>query len=226
MEVYVCVDNPGRKWLNCCNLLNGGTEQKFLPLSVCFIGCRIRINTSGVDLCATFEIFDYPGTNMSVTIRRMQEEDILQVVEIEKTAFTRPWTKSIFKATLLLPYAAYYVAADEEADGRIVGACGVRKILGEGDISNVAVHPAYRRRGICRAMLETLLFEAREDGVKDFTLEVRAGNAPAIRLYESFGFKTEGIRPGFYDHPREDGLIMWLRARHSGDCDAERPNLR
>ncbi|SDL33643.1 ribosomal-protein-alanine N-acetyltransferase [Sarcina sp. DSM 11001] len=193
---------------------------------------------------------------MSVIVRRMREEDIPQAVEIEKAAFTRPWSKSIFKATLLLPYAAYYVAVEQgtverktaeqrameeetEEQGalkeetaeqrtleqgaleqgenqepdqdRIVGICGVKKIFEEGEISNVAVHPDCRGRGISRRMLEMLIREAREDGVESFTLEVRAGNRTAIRLYESFGFRTEGVRPRFYDHPVEDGLIMWLR---------------
>lgn len=145
---------------------------------------------------------------MAVKIRRMEQEDIPEAAEIEKISFTRPWTKSIFKAVLLLPYAAYYVA---EEDNRIVGVCGVKKIFEEGDISNVAVHPEYRGRGICRRMLETLIREAREDGVEAFTLEVRAGNAAAVHLYESLGFRTEGVRPRFYEDPVEDGLIMWLR---------------
>ncbi len=167
---------------------------------------------------------------MSYTVRRMREEDIPQVVEIEKIAFSRPWTKSIFKAVLLLPYAAYYVAVEdgetgagaddtvltgaesaEFVPGKIVGICGVKKIFEEGDISNVAVHPSYRGRGISRKMLEVLMREAREDGVQAFTLEVRAGNEIAVNLYESLGFRTEGIRPRFYDDPVEDGLIMWQR---------------
>ena len=182
----------------------------------------------------------------------MREEDIPQAVEIEQICFTRPWSKSIFKATLLLPYAAYYVAVEEDADQsagqaperdagqnadqplepdqkqmvpkqdavqspeRIVGICGVKKIFEEGEISNVAVRPGFRGRGISRRMLETLLQEARDDGVEDFTLEVRAGNDVAIRLYESLGFLTEGVRPHFYDKPVEDGLIMWLRRNGSG----------
>ena len=189
---------------------------------------------------------------MSIYIRRMREEDIPQAVEIEQICFTRPWSKSIFKATLLLPYAAYYVAVEEDADQsagqaperdagqnadqplepdqkqmvpkqdavqspeRIVGICGVKKIFEEGEISNVAVRPGFRGRGISRRMLETLLQEARDDGVEDFTLEVRAGNDVAIRLYESLGFLTEGVRPHFYDKPVEDGLIMWLRRNGSG----------
>ena len=176
----------------------------------------------------------------------MREEDIPQAVEIEQICFTRPWSKSIFKATLLLPYAAYYVAVEEDADQsagqaperdagqnadqpsdlspkqdavqspeRIVGICGVKKIFEEGEISNVAVRPGFRGRGISRQMLETLLQEARDDGVENFTLEVRAGNDVAIRLYESLGFLTEGVRPHFYDKPVEDGLIMWLRRNGS-----------
>lgn len=190
---------------------------------------------------------------MNYIIRRMREEDIPQVVEIEKTAFSRPWSKSIFKATLLLPYAAYYVAVEEKEEenressggtltaggtadsgkpddaleagasadsgkpdknmepGKIVGMCGVKKIFEEGEISNVAVHPDFRGKGISRKMLNILMREAREDGVQAFTLEVRAGNGIAINLYESLGFRTEGVRRGYYDHPKEDGLIMWQR---------------
>lgn len=148
---------------------------------------------------------------MSYYIRRMREEDIPQVVEIEKIAFSRPWTRSIFKAVLLLPYAAYYVAAEEGTPEKIVGICGVKKIFEEGDISNVAVRPEYRGRGISRKMLNVLMQEAREDGVQAFTLEVRAGNEIAVNLYESLGFRTEGIRPRFYDVPVEDALIMWQR---------------
>ena len=132
---------------------------------------------------------------MDYIVRRMREEDIPQVVEIEKIAFSRPWSKSIFKATLLLPYAAYYVAVEDA----------------EGEISNVAVHPDFRGKGISRKMLDILMREAREDGVQAFTLEVRAGNEIAIGLYESLGFRTEGVRRGYYDHPKEDGLIMWQR---------------
>ena len=88
---------------------------------------------------------------------------------------------------------------------------GIKKVFEDGEISNVAVHPASRGRGISRRMLEVLMREAFDEGVTSFTLEVRAGNAPAICLYESFGFRTEGIRPRFYEDPVEDGLVMWLR---------------
>ena len=137
---------------------------------------------------------------MSVIIRRMLKEDIPQAAEIEKIAFTRPWTKSVFNAVLLLPYAAYYVAVDTDSlagPGRIVGVCGVKKIFEEGEISNVAVHPDYRRRGICRQMLERLISEARRDGVQAFTLEVRAGNDAQCTFMKALDLVRKGSVPVF-----------------------------
>ena len=69
----------------------------------------------------------------------------------------------------------------------------------------------YRKKGIGRKMMEYMLERAKENGMGDCTLEVRVSNQPAIRLYESLGFKGEGVRPGFYDKPKEDALIMWKR---------------
>ena len=97
-----------------------------------------------------------------------------------------------------------------EADS-IIGVCGVRNILGDGEITNVMVLPEYRKRNIATRMLEELLEEGKKLGARDFTLEVRSKNAAAIHLYEKLGFKIEGIRKGYYEHPKEDALIMWKR---------------
>lgn len=148
-----------------------------------------------------------------IRVRRMTAEDIAQVLEVERASFSDPWSAESFAATLLLPYAHYYVA-EAETDGgalKIVGECGVRDIFGEGEITNVAVHPGWRGLGIAAMMLGTLLEESRQKGMKAFTLEVRAGNRPAVRLYRKFGFHTEGIRADFYEKPVEDALIMWRR---------------
>ena len=84
-------------------------------------------------------------------------------------------------------------------------------MAGEGEISNVAVAEKFRRRGIGRKLMEYMLKEAPSFGIGDLTLEVRVSNAPAISLYESLGFHKEGVRPGFYEKPKEDALIMWKR---------------
>ena len=80
--------------------------------------------------------------------------------------------------------------------------------MDEGYIGNVAVRPAYRRRGIADALLQGLEKLGRERELSFLTLEVRAGNAPAIALYEKNGYARVGRRPGYYDHPKEDAILM------------------
>lgn len=149
-----------------------------------------------------------------VRVRRMTKADIEQVLEVERASFAQPWSADVFSATLLLPYAHYYVAelTINGEDSRIIGECGVRDIFGEGEITNVAVLPQFRGSGVAGRMLATLIDESLEKGMTAFTLEVRAGNRPAIALYQRFGFQTEGIREGFYEEPVEDALIMWRRS--------------
>jgi ribosomal-protein-alanine N-acetyltransferase len=75
----------------------------------------------------------------------------------------------------------------------------------------VVVAERYRNRGVAQAMLGELIARGESDQVEAFTLEVRVSNAPAIHIYEKLGFVCEGIRPGFYEKPREDAMIMWRR---------------
>ena len=145
---------------------------------------------------------------------------------MERACFTEPWSEASYRAALLQPYTTYYVAEAVVADlvpaegtrsltaagSRIIATCGLYNLAGEGELTNVAVLPGWRGLGISRRLLERL-FEESEDEIGDYTLEVRAGNLPAIRLYESFGFAAEGRRPGFYDRPREDALIYWKRRK-------------
>ena len=145
----------------------------------------------------------------ALTIRRMEKKDIEAALQVENASFSEPWTGEMFAATLDLPYARYYVA--ELPDGTVAGICGLKIIAGTGEITNVGVLPAMRCRQIGRRMLERLLDDAAREEVFSFTLEVRASNTPAISLYEKLGFRTEGVRKGFYDKPKEDALIMWRR---------------
>lgn len=145
---------------------------------------------------------------MEVIIRELTAEDAEAVSQIEKEAFSMPWSVQDFLEMTEADYAHYYVA---QADGEIAGCCGVRNLAGEGEITNVVVAQKFRGKGIGRKLMEYMLEEAASFGIGDCTLEVRAGNFPAIRLYESLGFQGEGIRPDFYEKPREDALIMWKR---------------
>ncbi|MBQ8591158.1 MAG: ribosomal protein S18-alanine N-acetyltransferase [Lachnospiraceae bacterium] len=143
-----------------------------------------------------------------ITVRLMEEKDVETVSVLEQEIFSMPWSKQAFYDTLQDSKAMYLVALDANA---IVGYCGVYDIAGEGDVMNVAVAKEHRGKGIAYQMLSELFCLGSKKGIKAFTLEVRAGNAPAIHLYEKLGFVTEGIRKNFYEKPIEDALIMWKR---------------
>ncbi len=142
-------------------------------------------------------------------IRRMTPEDAAAAAALERECFSEPWSENAYLGTLA-DENALYLAAERE-DGTLAGICGVLNILGEGDISNVAVAQPFRRRKIAERMLEELLRQGRENGITAFTLEVRASNEAAVRLYEKFGFVQEGRRRNFYKKPVEDALILWKR---------------
>lgn len=143
-----------------------------------------------------------------MNIRELTAADVEEVSRIEQENFSMPWKPQDFLEMVEADYAYYYVA---EVDGEIAGCCGIRNMAGEGEITNVAVAEKFRRRGIGRALMEYMLKEAALLGMESMTLEVRVSNIPAISLYESLGFQGEGVRPGFYEKPREDALIMWKR---------------
>ncbi len=140
-----------------------------------------------------------------IIIRSMETKDAEIISAIEAKTFSMPWKVGDFLEMIEADYAYYYVA---EVDGKPVGVCGVRNIVGEGQITNVVVEEGFRRKGIARKLMQHMLAEAEKEGMKAYTLEVRVSNEPAIRLYESLGFKSQGVRPGFYEKPEEDALIM------------------
>ena len=145
-----------------------------------------------------------------ITIRQMSIMDVDQVCLLEEMVFSMPWHKESF-IEMIENKDALYLVADDECAG-VIGCCGVRSIVGEGDITNVVVHPDFRKKGVAYEMLSQLLLRGEKDfGIKEFTLEVRYSNMGAIHLYEKLGFVSEGVRKNFYEEPLEDALIMWKR---------------
>lgn len=147
-----------------------------------------------------------------IIIREMTMQDVDQVHELEKLAFSMPWSRQDFVNMVENRDALYLVAAEENAPETVLACCGMRSIVGEGDISNVVVHPDYRKQGIAGQMLTELLKRGTEEyAVEAYTLEVRKSNIGALRLYTGLGFVEEGIRKNFYEKPVEDAVIMWKR---------------
>lgn len=143
---------------------------------------------------------------MEWQIRKMKEADIEAVAGIERRIFSMPWTEQGFRSSLNSEDTLYLVVDNED---QILGYCGFLQSFDEADITNVAVAPEMRNSGIGFAMLTELMQQGRTRGIERYTLEVRAGNAAAIHLYEKLGFESVGIRKNFYDKPKEDAVIMW-----------------
>lgn len=145
---------------------------------------------------------------MEIRISPLTKEWLDQVCALEEEAFSMPWHRESFLEMIESPSACYLVALVGE---RVVASCGLREIVGEGEITNVVTAPDFRKKGIGRKLLGRLLEEGAARGISAFTLEVRCSNQAAISLYHSLGFKEEGKRKNFYEKPREDALIMWKR---------------
>ena len=123
------------------------------------------------------------------------------VANIERICFAHSWSKQDLKNQLDLDTSHFLVAVE---DGRAVGYMGLQIFSGEGYVTNVAVLPQYRQRGIAKALIDKAL----QNDMCFITLEVRESNTPAIRLYEKAGFKNVGTRPNFYTDPVENAIIM------------------
>ena len=146
--------------------------------------------------------------SMEITVRELRDSDIEELARIEEESFSMPWSAEAFQDLLSHSYCTYLVAL---ADGQVAGCCGYTVVCGEANIDNVVVDPALRCCGIAQAMLHELILRGRVSGVGAFTLEVRISNQIALHIYEKLGFRSEGIRPNFYEKPIEDANIMWLR---------------
>lgn len=139
-----------------------------------------------------------------MTITKMTAADIEAVAELEAATFSMPWSKQGFTDILYREDVLFLVAREET----LLGYAGVYCTAEEGEITNVAVAPQARRRGVARALIEELTAQLFKRGIDRIVLEVRVSNEPAIRLYGQAGFQTAGTRKNFYDKPSEDAYVM------------------
>ena len=142
----------------------------------------------------------------SLSLEPMRPADLDQVVAIERLSFTMPWSRGAFLYEMEQNQVARCYVVRE--GGRVVGYVCLWEVADEMHITNIAVHPEERRRGIGRAMLGGVLDEARQRGLRLVVLEVRPSNVEARALYESFGFRVVGRRRGYYYDTGEDALVM------------------
>ncbi len=129
------------------------------------------------------------------------------IAALERQCFSDPWSVEMLRPELPDDSHEFLLAVDGET---LIGYVGLMTVLDEGYLSNVAVAPEHRRHGIAEALLKALLMRARARKLAFVTLEVRAGNTPAQTLYRKLGFTEVGVRRGYYEHPREDAVLMTL----------------
>lgn len=142
----------------------------------------------------------------TLAIRPMQDEDIAAVVAVERRCYDFPWTAAIFSDCLRVGYCCWVL--DE---GRALAGHGIMSVAaGESHILNICVAPATRRQGHARALMCHLLQIASHHGARIAYLEVRPSNVPALRLYDSLGFRHVGTRTGYYpaSSGREDAHLL------------------
>jgi ribosomal-protein-alanine N-acetyltransferase len=140
--------------------------------------------------------------------RLEMDGDLDGVLEVESESFTNPWTREMYTWELQNRAVCHiFVARTREC--QVAGFCAFWLVLDEIHINNVAVRPQFRSRGIGSALLHHALAEARQLGARRATLEVRASNDAARRLYERLGFYVAATRRNYYTKPVEDALVLW-----------------
>ncbi|GIV04985.1 MAG: ribosomal-protein-alanine acetyltransferase [Fimbriimonadales bacterium] len=142
----------------------------------------------------------------TLTIERMTEAHLPEVMRIEREVFMPGWSEEAFRNDLRNPAALYLIL---RLNSTIVAYAGMWIVIDEAHITNVAVKPEYRGRKFAQRLIHRLLSIARERGCVKAFLEVRVSNTPAQKLYEKFGFRPVAVRAKYYDN-FEDALIMWL----------------
>lgn len=143
-------------------------------------------------------------------IRKMKEQDLMQVTAIEKSLFSDPWSESAFRDTLQQEEADFIIAEDDAGD--IIGYCGAYRALDEAEIVNVAIKKECQNHGIGAVMVQDLIDREKKRNVRFFILEVRESNVSAQCCYQKLGFQVIGVRKNFYDCPKENALIMQMES--------------
>jgi len=150
-------------------------------------------------------------------IRRMALMDVDAVHAVETASFPKPWTRQDFVREMTENVCARYLVA--ENNGEVIGFAGAWIVLDEAHVTNIAVLPAHRGRGVGKALTAALMQYAANLGVVYATLEVRRSNETAKRLYASMGFEYVGVRKRYYEDNGEDALIYCCQRMPPAQAD-------
>lgn len=137
-------------------------------------------------------------------IADFENAHIPDILEVEKSSFSHPWTEKMFLEEISGRFSVYRVVLK---DGKAIAYMGMWILADEGHITNIAVSQNFRRQGVASRLLEDFINLAKEKNLAFMTLEVRESNKAARSLYSSFGFCEIGRRKKYYDNT-EDAILM------------------
>jgi len=140
-----------------------------------------------------------------MNIEKVAMDDIKEMLKIEKKSFASHWSRQTFIDEFSADNGHYIAVKDGK---KICGYTGFRHVLDEGHITTLAVHPKCRKKGIGTGLIERLIADAKEKGLKKLFLEVRQSNIAAQKIYKKLGFKVLDRRREYYQNPKEDALVM------------------
>ena len=143
----------------------------------------------------------------NITVTPFEREDIPALAEIEREEFSIPFKEKDFEDLYNSSYSYVLVARQGEA---VVGYVSFNIIIDECSIINFATKNEFKRQGVGKKLMDTLISHCKGCGVRKVFLEVRVSNAPAIALYEKYGFEGVGISKNHFSAPREDAILMNL----------------
>ena len=143
------------------------------------------------------------------------KENADKLVELENKCFTSPWSYTMFLGDLESEHTYYLGVFNDKNE--LVGYIGMWDVGDTGEITNVAVHPDYRRKGIATKLVCELEKLCMEKCIEYINLEVRESNSSAISLYTKFGFERVGIRKNYYKNPTENAILMTKMLRERND---------
>jgi ribosomal-protein-alanine N-acetyltransferase len=146
------------------------------------------------------------STTRGLDIQALVLDDVNAIEQIEQSSMQAPWSRMMFVSEIVKSTS---VCLGAFVDDALVAYVIVSRYVDAWHVMNLVVAPEHRRQGIATRLLVSLFDQIAEDDRRGFTLEVRVSNDAAIELYESMGFRGQGVRRGYYTDNREDALIMW-----------------
>lgn len=206
-DMFICLSPSHRAALLSVGLKDERVTVLGNGISDPYGGDVTRYRLCRNEIIAAIDELINSGAFTPFYIKPIDEKLIPAVASLERECFSEPWSENAilesFRAGTL-----FFTVCDKDG---LIGYAGISTVLDEGYITNVAVTARARRTGAASLLMHRLFQLARERALSFISLEVRRSNAPAVALYEKFGFVPEGVRKGFYRDPAEDALIMTKR---------------